>query len=566
MNKVKIIIIAVVAVAVLALIPDTVHNVSKAKKEKDAEKATEEVSVSSEETTAELASTTTETETAEAASTVVTSEENSPEYYKDLDINVNNGAGSFFTDGDENFLFLLEDNGYVTDFSHASISFKDSGIERFEHAGTDRYLITSEEKTYYIDSFSDNGFVEMPAEAVNPSLSEAGFSYIIPANGDMATGELYDTYCVNQSEPKLIASDVVTASNFFSVVTEDDNIAWYYSKNINGEYSLVKATAGMDEFKNGDEYKVTEEVLKEGEYQLLYVYYGDKYYYYNPASQELFYYSDGEDKLIYTGTYDNYYVDDSNNIMFTDGDNLYYYADQKLQEAAKVTAEGVASLTCRGGITDCGHLNGHYIDAGIGNTIITDKLGNEYYISEAGSEGVKTVNLTHKIEEDKVKVYPDGNRGRVLYITDGIMYMDIVGPNDSSQTYIVFDKEKVADYLVVDYANNVFMIIFTEEGNLYLENAYDNSETLIDTGVDYNSDKTGANMAYDYEWSTVVYSKDGKIYSSAVGRDSKDEILESQTGFFLREKDMALDFIFYFVPTGSDTKKFFYGESLMEIK
>ena len=567
MKKVKIIIIAVVAVAVLALTTNIVSNVSKAKKEKEAETetATVEAPISSDETDDDLESTTAETTTAEVASTDSSSEDSAIEYFKDLNINVYNGAGTFFTDGDDDFLFLLEDNSYVTDLTDAAISFKDSGIDRFEHAGDAMYLITSGGKTYYIDSFSDDEFIEMPTEAVNPSLSRLGFSYIIPTNGDETTGELYDTYTLMYNEPHLIASDVVASLNYFSVDAKDGYIEWYYSKNIDGQYSLVRATASKDEVIDGDNFEVTEEVLKEGEFQLLYAFFGDKYYYYNPASKELFYHADGEDNLIYTGSYDDYYVGYEDSIMFTEGDNLYFYSYQETQEASKVTTKGVASLTCRGGFTDRGYLGGHYTDAGIGNTIITDKEGNEYYINGVGPEGVETINLTHKIEEDKVKVYPDSYEGRVLYITDGILYMDIIGAYDSSHTYIVFDKEKVADYLVVDDANNVFVIIFTEEGNLYLENAYDNSETLIDTGVDYNSDKTGANMAYDYKWSAVVYSKGGIIYSNAVGRNSKKEILEDQTGFFIREKDMSLDFIFYFIPTGSDTKKLFFNESLRDI-
>jgi len=73
-------------------------------------------------------------------------------------------------------------------------------------------------------------------------------------------------------------------------------------------------------------------------------------------------------------------------------------------------------------------------------------------------------------------------------------------------------------------------------------------------------------MAYDYVWSAVVYSKDGKLYSNAISRDSIKEILENQTGYFEREEDMTLDFISYFVPADSDTKKFFYGNSLYDIK
>ncbi len=568
MNKVKIIIIAVVAVVVLALIPDIVRNISKAQKDKETEtqNAAVETSVGSEEVAAtDSASTNVESEAAEASGTEASAETSSIEYYKDLDINVENGTGTYFTDGDEDFLFLLDDNGYVTDFSHTSLSFKENGVERFEHEGTDRYLITSAGVTYYIDSYTDNGFIEMPAEAVTPSLSYTGFSYIIPANEDGTVGELYDTYCVRNDESKLIASDVAANSNYFSVETEDDNIAWYYSKNTNGEYSLVKATADKDEFEAGDKYKVTEEVIKEGEYQLLYVYYGDKYFYYDLASKELFYHSDGEDNLIYTGSYDNYYVDSNYMIVIIDGDNMYYYQGHPQQEAELITADGVDSMTCRGGITDCGYLNGHYVDAGISNTIITDKAGNEYYIAGSGLEGVETVNLSHKIEEDTVTVYPDGNDGRVLYITDGVLYMDSVNTSGDPQTFIVFDKEKVVDYLVVKYANDIYLIVLTEDGNLYKESGYGNTETLMDTGVDCNSDKTGCNMAYDYVWSAVVYSKDGKIYSNAISRDSIEEILENQTGYFERE-DMPLDFISYFVPTDSDTKKFFYGNSLYDIK
>ena len=500
--------------------------------------------------------------------------DNSVEYCPEFDVFYTNGAGFRFTDGDDGFIYFLADDAYVTDYSRNLISFSDDPCSRIEYDGS-KALVTTDSSTYYIDAnFSDDGFKELPEDAICANLSQLGFSYVIPTDSSeygylynpkdgSEIGDLYDVYTIHQDEPKLIASNVVANSNCNSSYEEDDNIYWIYSKYSDDKFSLVRAYANADEVKDGDDFTVTEEVIKEGEYLLLY---GSRYicYYYSPETLELYCNNKGEESLIYTGDIDTYYVDGTN-ILLVFGDDLYYY-DTTCTEAINFSSDGLKDITCRGGISAYGSFGGHFSTTDITYSIITDNNDNEYVINGTTNDAVDIITLTHKLEEENVSVYPGSSRTDILYIEDGILYIDEVFVNNGSRTYVLYDKEKVLDYyLMPQNTGQERMFIYTEEGNLYDVKYETDEETLVDTGVDLNQDGTGCNGAYDYKWTNFVYSKSGTFYAYDYFSGGVEETFDGASGYIMRNKNFEFDFINGFEDADSGELMYIFGSTPQKV-
>ena len=433
-------------------------------------------------------------------------------------------------------------------------------IRRFETRKCGEYLFDIEGEVYAFSEYSD-GFKPVEKNAVNPCMADGiDIAYIVPKNADQTVGDLYIQNGILDDDLRLVATDVVAASNGVVYENAFEGYFFYYLKYADGKYSLNEAW--IDNNLNHDTAKPKwEKVLFEGKYMPLYC---SQYslYYYDLDSKDLYfvdYYhnEDGDVKKVYTGDFDSYYGFHTGGFMFTKGDEVYYYVNNNTGEADLILTTGIEKIVYRGLVSDYGYNGGHKIQSAPSYCIYYDKNGEEYVLGfDTKDSCYKAVKASHRIEEKEVTYFAGSN---LMYIEDGVVYVDSANPSKENgfDTFIKFDKEEAVDYCC-DYIAKYFFV-YTKEGNLYYYDGEKKEYVILDSGLDPDKDGTGCNFVWDIKEERLLYGKDGKMYSFDPEYNKLKEI--DLTYFYFSFED-SIDYCYY---KDSDEKYVFQGNRAHKI-
>lgn len=450
---------------------------------------------------------------------------------------------------------IFRGNHYFSEYlkyglTHNRITFEDKTIDKLQMGDYESAIVTSEGKNYYVDDAAE-GFFEIDERAVYPSLTDWNVTYVIPTSSDGQVGDLYYMYSVWPESPKVIAHDVVACTT--GMTYDSDTKVFFFTKYVDGKYSLVRAECEKTENKE-DEYDVTETVIREGYY--IPIHKGYKcVYYYDPESKELFYQEDeGEATLLYTGNIDEYFIGDQ--MYIRDGSDLYAVDSNHVKTAEKVL-ENFDCFVGTDDIYDYGNYNGHEVRH---VCVLKDKNGDEYVVSSGSNsnEHLHTIKLNFKVEDPDYTICDEHNDYvKSLHLLDGVLYVDTLYDDGSFDRVKNFDKEKVVSYSFTN--DDRYVLVYTESGNIYLENKEDEKTDLVIEGVDKNKDGSDGNYTWDYEQGEIIYGKGGKFYSFDPYDSEVDEIMENHDyGYFTRDK--FLTYFEYQDPENAENKSYYYHD------
>ena len=580
-NKKKIILI-VVAVVVALLIPDVVKMAVKAHKEKAEKAAAEQVSVeetasaqdtqesdsASIEKSEDVQVSATETNSNETATESATESETEqepegPEHLEYFSMGVRDGMYPM-SNGSNDFIFFV-DNKYIAPFTHfvhlgeEPFTFSDKNVERIESYQYQSCVITADGKNYLFNEWNDDP-LELNEKSVYPACVYTDVTYMIPTSADGTVGDLYYLHPIYKEE-QLVASDIVadTAGVNFWTPSYDD-MRFLYTREKDGARTLIIAKCEEETIEKGA-FKVYEKEVAQGNLIPIFVEH-DEFYYYDQDKKELYYVKDDKDdfetKMVYSGDMDEYYVFESSQLYIVSGNEVYCYIPGD-DEANMVLSTGLESIRYHGTVSPYGYHGGHRIYSYIGNCLVTDKDGKEYFGAQSKESLVEP---NRKMGEDKAYYYPGGEYSVIAYIKDGVLYLDqYMGHEDGElkmETAILFDKEKVVDFCS-DYSG-CYTFVFTEDRNVYCLNAEDKKVSLIDSGMDYNEDGSGGNFAYDFDSEQLYYSKDGEFYRYGVELESiQDSLMDS--AYLTRDWNYV-----YINAEGREEKHLLYGGSKYDPK
>lgn len=562
------IIVAIVIIGAL-LTPDIVKMATKAHKEKAAQ-TTEQSSESNESAAAAEASNSSASNTSQVAENTEepeeeVEEETGPEHVEYFSLRV--GSGMYpYTSGSNDFIFFTEDNKYYAPFAKMlhigqdSITFTDKNVTRIENDEFRSCVITADGKNYLFNQWTDDPIM-LNEKSVNASCVYDDATYMIPTSADGTVGDLYYINSIYEEE-QLVASDVVVDTagiNFYS--PSYDDIKFLYTKEVGGKRTLILAYTKEETIQKGD-FKIYETEVAEGNMIPVFLDIYD-YAYYDQDKKELYYVSQDhqdknkiETKMIYTGNMDEFYAFDDGELYILDGDNVYGF-NPSYEKAEPLLSTGIAKLEYHGNVSAYGFHNGHRVYASATSCLLTDKNGATYFGATKESELTQP---NRKMGEDKAYYYPCGCYSAILYVKDGVLWIDQYnGVNEETgelniENFILFDKEKVVDFCS-DYGGG-FMFVYTEDGNVYFLNADEKEVKLIDSGVDYNQESDIANFAFDYEDEKLYYSKDGNFFRYDIEMDSVNDSIYHEGWKISRDWTYV-----YITSDGDKTTHLFYGGS-----
>ena len=523
-NKRVVGILAVVAIVVALLIPDTVRIVSKINDERKAARSEAENSQAAavSESDNGTAKSQGKNDDKDADETVEEAEDG-PKRIEYFNCRVDDGMYSF-SDDTRDFVFFTDENKFYAPFASIkykmddsdAVTFSDKKVTRIENYEYKSCVITADGKNYIFNTYTETPLM-LNEKSVNPACVHNDVTYVIPTSSDGTVGDLYYMNSIYEEE-QLIAKNVIANTagiNYYSA--SYDEIEFLYTKEENGKQSLVLAYTNEETIEKGD-FKIYEIEIATGNIIPLFVDRLDCAYYDKDKKEIIHVVVDdkfkkiAETKKIYSGNIDEYYVfDEGNELFIIDGDNVYGYY-KSADETKLVLSTGLESIEYHGKVSPCGYNNGHRVFADVSSCLLTDKNQEVYF---GGIKSGELVKPNRKLGEDKAYYYPSG---AISYIKDGILYIDSYGDEEGIENFILFDKEKVKDFCS-DYTGK-YTFVYTEKGRVYLLNGEEKKVKLVDSGVDYNKEGDCANFAYGSPYEDLYYSKNGEFYCYDIDMES----------------------------------------------